>query len=522
MEPGIIARRIHELPLNWRRAGRWLACGLLAVVFVHQAEAGPGECVIQDTTYRSVSQFGPDTLLVRELVFGGEVKAARVDGSTGTLLISVHACVGNPLFPVMARDGLLAYDLGTHRTLWEKPSTLVPVSAGGQRAVVRRGNDYTLLRLADGEELADLHGEPHLWTDRVALGITAREIRRWDLESGLDVWRADREVGGSLDAVIRRDTVAYLVANGIQKVDLRTGRLWSYSARASRTGLFASGFGETVHVPSLYGGSRATNLTAAPLISDGDVFFAADTTVVKLDASSGAVRWSRHLMRPRGFSLKERALGTSGSTEFLGRLTLRDAGRNILVASLGWASGPKYSLVADPPSVALLKKGDGHLVARVQVPGVTFVSDVLSTPAGNYVVSSDRVVALDDSLRVRATWMAPFDLQPLGVFIGWGDGITLTSGPGIVALSADSLRVLWSTRLGRMLAIDGSIESRVRYCVTTQGLVRLDGGAGLQPSAYYSLRGAWAELHDGWLIVGVGNRLRVATLLPHQLTPRVD
>jgi hypothetical protein len=118
--------------------------------------------------------------------------------------------------------------------------------------------------------------------------------------------------------------------------------------------------------------------------------------------------------------------------------------------------------------------------------------------------------------------MAPFDLQPLGVFIAWGDGITLTSGPGIVALSADSLRVLWSARLGRMLAIDGSIESRVRYCETTQGLVRLDGGAGLQPNAYYSLRGAWAEIHDGWLIVGIGNRLRVATILPRQLTPRVD
>jgi hypothetical protein len=504
----------------------WVACGLLAVLVVQRAEANPGRGVIQDTTYRSVSQFGPDTLLIRELVFDGVVKAAQVDGSTGNLLISVRGVDLVPTTSIvnqgMAQDVLLAYDLEAHHALWEKASTLLPVSAAGQRAVMRRGNDYTMLRVADGRELGDVDGEPFLWTDRVALGITSHEIRRWDPESGRDMWRADREVGGSLDQVIRQDTVAYLVANGIQKVDLRTGPVWSYAAKASRKGLFSDGFGQTFQLQTLYGGSRATNLTAPPLIGDRDVFFAADTTVVKLDASSGAVRWTRKLTRPRGFSLKERALGTSGSTEFLGRLSLRDAGRNILVASLGWASGPKYSLVADPPSVALLDKRHGDLVARVQVPGVTFLNDVLSTPAGNFVVSFDRVVAFDDSLRVRATWMAPIDLRPLGFFVAWGDGITLTSGPGIVALSADSLGVLWSARLGRVLTIDHNFGSPVRYCVTTQGLVRLGGTAGLQPNAYYPVRGTWAEIRDGWLLLGAGNRLRVATLLPRQPAPRLD
>src|SRR6185369_4642752 len=111
----------------------------------------PGRCVIQDTTYRSVSQFGPDTLLIRELVLGGVVKAAQVDGSTGNLVISVHFADLMPTTSIvnqgMAQDVLLAYDLEAHRTLWEKPSTLLPVSAEGQRAVMRRGNGYTMLRI---------------------------------------------------------------------------------------------------------------------------------------------------------------------------------------------------------------------------------------------------------------------------------------------------------------------------------------------------------------------------------------
>lgn len=504
---------------------QWLASVLLTVLVVHRVEADPGKLVVRDTTYHSVSDYGSDTLLVRELVFDGVVKAAHVDGSTGNLLVSVRGgarLTSSILSLGMPQDALLAYDLDSHRTRWEKPSTLLPAGAGATRAVMLRNKAYSMLRVEDGEELGPVDGEPVLWTDRMALAITEHEIRRWDLESGRDLWRADREIGGSLDEVIRQDTVAYLVANGIQKVDLRTGPVWSYAGDGSRRGLFSDGFGRTYQLQTLYGGSRATNLTALPLIDGPDVYFAADTIVVRLDAASGAIRWSHRLTRPRGFSLKERALGTGGTSQFLGRLSLRDAGANILVASLGWASGPKYDLVADPPSVALLRKVDGRLVARVQVPGVSFVKDLLSTPVGNFVVSSDRVLVFDDSLRVRATWMAPIDLRPLGILIAWGDGITLTSASGIVALSVDSLRVLWSAKLGRLLTIDGNLGASDRYCVTTQGLVRLSRSAGLQPSAYYPLRGTWAEIRDGWLILGAGNRLSLATLLPRQPVPRVD
>lgn len=40
------------------------------------AAAGPSQVVVHDTSYRLVSDFGPDTLLIRELLFP---QAVRVD-----------------------------------------------------------------------------------------------------------------------------------------------------------------------------------------------------------------------------------------------------------------------------------------------------------------------------------------------------------------------------------------------------------------------------------------------------------
>ena len=274
---------------------------------------------------------------------------------------------------------------------------------------------------------------------------------------------------------------------------------------------------------SLYGGSRATSLWARPLIEGHDVYFAADTTVVRLDSGSGAVLWNQHLTRQRGFSLKQRALGLPSGEEFLGRLVLRDAGSSIAVASLGWASGTNSLLKADPPTLALLAKRDGHLRARVQVPGITFLNDLQCTPVGCYLVSADRVLWMDDLLTGRASYRAPIEHQPLGHFIDVRGAIVVTTGAGILALSPDSLQLVWSRRCGRMLDIQLETGlSTSRYVVSTQWLIRLDKGDELRPSAYYPLRGSWAELRDGWLLLGAGTKLRVVTLAAGGPAKRFD
>jgi hypothetical protein len=74
-----------------------------------------------------------------------------------------------------------------------------------------------------------------------------------------------------------------------------------------------------------------------------------------------------------------------------------------------------------------------------------------------------------------------------------------------------------------MLAIEPDfLESDARYCVSTQGLIRLDKDARLRPDAYYPLRSSWAELRNGWLLMGAGTTVRVATLLARRPAPRVD
>ena len=515
-----------------------VAALLAAVVAAGSTEADPVRSPVlpwvptvapHDTVHRTVSEYGPDTLLVRELAFDGPVVSAQIDDSSGILLVAIASNVvvdQRSLFGAgTGQARLLAYDLQNHQIVWSKASTLVPVRAQGKRAILRKGaGPSSLISVEDGHELAKIDGNPLIWPDSVALAVGEKELGRWDLETGEDLWRAHLEIGGNIDDVIRRDSVAYVVADGIEKFDLRDGRLWSYSAPASRKNLYADGFGQTVQIPGLYGGSRATSLVASPLILDDAIFFAADTTVIKLDPGTGRARWRRHLTRPRGFSLNQLAFGSPTTPEFLGRLVLRDANRNVLVASMGWASGPKYDLVADRPSVALLAKNDGDLVARAQVPGVTFLNDVVTTPFGTYVMSYDRVLVLDDALIVRATWVAPEDLRPLGQFISAGDdAVVLTTGSGLVALSSDSLLVAWSGRFGRMLAVSGdNVHAVARYCVTTQGIVRLDKRASLRPDEYYPVRGSLAELRNGWLLMRAGTKVRLVTILNRDYTTTRD
>src|SRR5262249_40025935 len=67
-----------------------LAAMLGAIAAGSPADAARTAIVLQDTTYRSVSEFGPDTLLVRELVFEDPVVIAQIDESTGRLVAAVR------------------------------------------------------------------------------------------------------------------------------------------------------------------------------------------------------------------------------------------------------------------------------------------------------------------------------------------------------------------------------------------------------------------------------------------------
>ena len=512
---------------------------LLAVILATAGSIStvPGQAarrslVLRDSTYRLVSDFGPDTLLVRELHFVLPVIAAQVDSSSGTLVatIAVHYWPeeatddARTLFRKEMRETrVLTYDLRERKVAWEDSRRALPAVAVQRRALLQHaGKHVELIRLPDGRKLMDVLGDPYLWGDGVALRVTGGAIYRWNLFNLDDVWRAERAVRGPIDGVIRRDSVFYVIAEGIEKFDLDGRSLWSLSVPTHRSGVatLPGGYG-TIQTS---GGARAINLSALPLIRDPDIFFAADTTVIRLDSRTGKVRWRRHLQRGRGFSLRQRALGLPITQEFLGHLVVRDAIDNIVVASLGWASaaGNKWT-PADPPSLALLSKQDGRLVARVQVPGVQFLADTWSTRFGHYVLARDRLLAMDDRLNLRATYRAPQELQPLGRVLTVGERVVVSTASGIAAFSPDSLKLLWSHPSGRLLDAEYDWDwAGGRYIVTTQGLLRLDHDALDRPGAYYPLRGTWAKLSETGAIIGSGATLRLVTLPAPKPAERSD
>src|SRR5262249_14879443 len=158
----------------------------------------------------------------------GPTLSAAVDDSRGTVVVSVSGSQHD------WENQLLAYDLEARRVIWEKSSDFIPLGAQANRALLGKGTQSTLDRVSDGDELGKIHGTTWVGEDGVALRVRSHEICRWDLDSGHDLWSVDRGIGGTADVVVRRDSVAYLVADGIQRIDVRKGLGWSYTIRASR------------------------------------------------------------------------------------------------------------------------------------------------------------------------------------------------------------------------------------------------------------------------------------------------
>ena len=508
-----------------RVAALFVGLLFLAAYSARPAHGGqPPRYVLRDTTYHLVSDFGADSLLLREVQFEDPIVDADVDSASGILLLFFPPRESEQRFVNdVSHKRLVAYDLSSRRVVWTDRREGDALTTLDHRALLFHGSSADLIQLKDGEKIGGLRAQTFLWTDGLFLGVTGGTITKWKLDDGSEVWSRERETGGSASEVIRRDSVAYLFAEGVQRIDLRDGSGWSYSMKANRGGLYGSLGGETMHVRSLYGGTRAVDLTASPLITGRDVFFAADTTVVRLDARTGAVRWQRQLHRPHGFSLRERALGIR-SQEFLGHLLVRDAFSKIAVASLGWASGAKNTwLRADPPTLALFAKDDGQPMERIQLPGLEFLNDVRSTSHGHYAIGRDRVLAMDDHLAVRATFRAPQEIQPLGAFLDVGGLIVVTTGAGIAALSPDSLQLVWSQRCGRMLAIERDLDwSGARYFVTTQGVLRLEQGTGKRSTDYYPLRASWARFAYEGVVMGFGDTLWLVALPERGGVRRID
>lgn len=482
--------------------------------------------VLRDTTYAIAAEGDADTVFVRELEFQHPVTGADADSLTQSLIVGLDEVTMDVRGIMGSERGarrLLAYDLSTREVRWRLPSERVPILAGLGHALLWGDGRGEVVSLRDGARIQSLRGRIFARTDGVVLLVTDDRVQRLDLATGELAWSVQRRVGGAVADVAWRDTVGFLIADGLQRIELRGGASWSYAAPTRRADLYSVPGGGTVHVHSLYGGARAERLAARPVVAGTDVFFAADTTVVCLDATRGDLRWLSHLPRPRGFSIRSRALGTPEAPQFLGALLLRETSSFVAVASQGWASGPKSDWIADPPTLALLARADGRVIARIQVPGARILNDLWSDARGHFVVLPDRVLWLDDSLRVKSELVAPAEIQPLGGLIHAGDALVVTCRVGLAAIGDAPLRLLWTRRCGRLLALENGLdEFGSRWAVTTQGLQRLDDGAGQRPSTTFPFRSTWASFRWGGVVAGAGTILRLVTLPGSRPVPRID
>ena len=500
--------------------GTGLPC--LLATFATPASAAPA--LVIDTTIAVVSSDGSDTLVARRLILPARVRAAAYDSAGRVLLISYEGerYPGSGITEeTMGPPSLLAYDLGNRRVLWKRKDRALPYGVIRGRGVLVEKNDADVVDLADGKNLVHVNDDWYLdHADGLVVKATDRSITAYDVATGEIRWDADRQGVTGEARFLRPRDVLLVAADGLQALRIATGEGWSYPLPASRARVFAlAGEQGFVRVPTLgsllgLGGRQVESMNGLPVVEGGRVYFAAETTVVCLGLETGQLLWRRELRRDRRFSLMRRAMGLPSANEFLGNLLLRSSGGTLTVASLGWASGAKANWIADKPTIALLAKEDGHVIRRVRVEGVEYLIDVRSTPRGHFLLAPDRIVLMDDSLRVVHTFRSTASVS-LTSFFPCEDPIVVVAADGIEAFGPDSLRQIWQRKIGSVGAVwpgwgrpgaDG-----YRWTISTAGLNAFDLRGGCQAVRSYPLQGVASDIQDGAALVYSGRSL---VLLP--------
>jgi hypothetical protein len=367
------------------------------------------------------------------------------------------------------------------------------------------------------------------------ISIGDHDVVARDIDTGGIVWHADRgAVTGPPMLRVHRQRML-IGAEGVQSIDLATGTGWSPMPASRRDFFVVAGDNGVVNattIGSLLGGKQVRSMSSPPLVAGDRLYFAAETSVVCLELESGRCLWRRDLTRAHGFSFRERAVGLPPTSEFLGRLSVDDAGENVTVTSLGWAPGKNNDWRADPPTIAVIAKADGRVVRRVRVEGTPAVIDVRNTPHRHYVLGADRVIVMDDSLAVLRVLEPRADLFEPIQFFPCRDPI-LIARAGVAAIDPDSLGFAWHRKAGIRDTWSDSFEPWIddpsdfqlvsvsdttayRWAASTSGLLRFDPREGCRPDASYPLTGLSSASIQNRTVLAIAGRMVTVLPLPER------
>jgi outer membrane protein assembly factor BamB len=273
--------------------------------------------------------------------------------------------------------------------------------------IFERTWNHTLGAPADSRQFIGMAAGPsRVFITDGETGIHARAI-----EDGAEVWRA--ELPSNLPAAVAGDQVYVASAGQLQALDEATGRVrWTRPLPAAAVGLIAHASGaliatgRSVHAWAADGTSRWEQMLTADvgrelLAIDGTQVYVGvtDLTLVALDLSSGAPRWTRRIgTLPLAFTAAGGKLFFGGTDRRLHAYD-RDGGldwryqRENVVGAPAVDDEHVYAALWDNTIVAH-DRGNGHLQWRRSLDNRPARGPMLSGPQLVAILRSDAVVTM--------------------------------------------------------------------------------------------------------------------------------
>ena len=265
----------------------------------------------------------------------------------------------------------------------------------------------------------------------------------------------------------------------------------------------------------LYWGARLDGLASRPLIQPERITFAADTMVVALRRDSGKPLWAKRLGANSFEEIRERgaapALRPQGP-ELPGHLLVRDGGLSLAVVTLGVAPDGNRWWRADPPSLALVDPETGETRARTLVAGASFVSDYQHTPSGHLIMTPQKLLLYDDTLKLLRTIPPPVGTRVFVAFEPDPRRFLLRTNAGLLEMTLDSLTVRWERRLGGgVTQANGQQPDANSWWSGRTGLLRVPAD-NTRPVLVATLRSARARIDRGFALGFDGHTVTVLAL----------
>ncbi len=471
---------------------------------------------------------GDRALRARQIRFDDLLSVADYDSTTHCLVVELRTRIethSSSITDDQSEDWysrLIAWDVPNQRVAWtrERPRRLVTAVDG--RVVLANAASSEILDGVTGRTIRTIPAPISAHADgRLLLSLDHDRIRRYDLRSGEERWDVAVDGLGSRARVFQLAGSPYVLGGGLTRIDSENGGGWHLAADLGRNRTLTNTVGNLIGYASVLltrvaagrgqpWRSDVRELYGLPREDGGELFFAADSEAMRIDAQTGSARWRRTIEFDPRERERRRAMGLPVSTRRTpGQMCLRPGASDLGIVSMGYAVLNDRWALSDPPAITLLDRESGRWLRGARLDTTQIVTGYVRLAQGHYVACDGRrVTRFGEDLRSLASFTWPSGpVSLLGLLAADSCLLAVTSNE-LMELDPIALTARWAVPLGPGISRSGAQH----WYSGDRGLLRWDPADPGAPRRFFALRSAASRLRDGVVTTWLGDQATLVWL----------